>query len=242
MQKNRLTILFASLSLIFLSTSCEKWKCIEGDNDIISEYRTVNSDFHSIEANGDFDVDIVQDTVYDIYVEADKNIMALISTDVRSGKLIIETNTRRCIRTDKPVYVRVSTPDIFQVEQNGSGYIYCDGVYNDILNLKNNGSGSIEFYNIDTRQLNLKLTGSGPIEVWGIADVGDYQIVGSGNIKSFHMELDELDGNISGSGDMYVFVYDYIDAVISGSGNIFYHGDPAFRVNITGTGDVINSN
>ncbi len=242
MQKTRLSIMFAGLALILFSTSCEKWKCIEGDNNIVSEYRTVNLNFHSVEVNGDFDVDIIQDTVYDIYIEADKNIMALISTDVRSGKLIIETNTRRCIRTDIPVYVRVTTPDIFQVEQNGSGYINCDAVYNDILSIKNNGSGSVRFYNIDTRQINLKLTGSGPIEVWGIANAGDYQIAGSGNIKSYHMELNDLDSNISGSGDMYVFVYDYIDAVISGSGNIFYRGDPSFRVDITGTGDVINNN
>ncbi len=72
------------------------------------------------------------------------------------------------------------------------------------------------------------LTGSGEIELWGIAQVGDLNISGSGKIKALHLEQDECSASITGSGDMYVFVYDYLDVNITGSGNIFYRGNPQY--------------
>jgi hypothetical protein len=67
-------------------------------------------------------------------------------------------------------------------------------------------------------------------------------ISGSGKIKALHLEQDECSASISGSGDMYVFVYDFLDANITGSGNIFYRGNPRINVKISGSGSLIDNN
>jgi hypothetical protein len=90
--------------------------------------------------------------------------------------------------------------------------------------------------------MDASLAGSGEIELWGIVGEGDLDISGSGKIKAFHLEQDKCHVSITGSGDMYVFVYDYLDAYISGSGNIYYRGNPLIDVKITGTGSLINNN
>jgi hypothetical protein len=147
------------------------------------------------------------------------------------------------MKDGEPIRIFVHTPEIFYISLEGSGMISCDDlIYVDYLKIDLTGSGVIDLRDIDALEMDVMLSGSGEIELWGIARSGDLSIPGSGKIKAYHLEQDECYASISGSGDMYVFVYDYLDANISGSGNIFYRGNPQIKVKITGSGSLINNN
>jgi len=229
-----------TISFLFLS-GCEKFRCIEGNGIARSEIRETPA-FNGVISRGDYDVEIIEDTIFEVYVETDENIQPYISTEVRGGRLILENETDRCLDTEFPVFIQIRTPDIHAISLEGSGYMYCPGVFNNILNIDLSGSGKIEVDNIDTREITATLSGSGEIELWGVANYSRMDIPGSGTIKAFGLYHDECVADISGSGDIYVFVYDILDVLISGSGNVFFKGNPSIYTDITGSGNIFNSN
>ncbi len=245
----RITFLLAFAATVVISiilTSCEGvfFSCLKG-NGIPAEEERHPGEFNGVISEGDYDVFIVIDTVYKVVIEADENLVPYIRTFVKNERLVIDNGTRRCLRNDadEPIRIYVHTPDMFYISLEGSGIIYSDYfIYVDYLRVELTGSGIIDLRDIDAIELDVLLSGSGEIELWGVAGSGDLNIPGSGKIKASHLEQDECTASISGSGDMYVFVYDKLDANISGSGNIFYRGNPRISVRITGSGSLINNN
>lgn len=245
----RLTFLLAFAATAVMSIvlwSCDgiHFSCLKGNGITIEEERHPG-EFNGVISEGAYDVFIVIDTVYKVVIEADENLIPYIRTVVRDEKLVIDNGTRNCLRNeaDVPIRIYVHTPDMYFIALEGSGTIYSDYfIYVDYLRVELTGSGIIDLRDIDAIELDVLLSGSGEIELWGITGSGDLNIPGSGKIKAYHLEQDECNASISGSGDMYVFVYDYLNVNISGSGNILYRGNPRIDVKITGSGSLINNN
>jgi hypothetical protein len=246
MKRTSLLIAAALVAVLSILTSCDGFYlgCLDGNGIIIQEERNL-SDFTGVISEGEYDVFIVTDSVSKVSIEADENLIPYIRTLIKDDKLVIDNGTRRCLRNknDDPIRIYVHTPDIFYINLDGSGVIYSDySIYVDYLKIELDGSGVIDLRDIDALEMDVTLSGSGEIELWGIAGKSDIDIPGSGKIKAYHLEQDECHASISGSGDMYVFVYDLLDAHISGSGNIFYRGNPRINVRISGSGSLINNN
>jgi len=246
MKKTFLLPIIALTSFIFLLSSCEDYwlNCLRGNGIMVTEEREPPH-FSGIISEGDFDIIIIIDSVYKVVVEADENLLSYIRTGVRGDNLVINNSTRRCLRTSNghPIQIFVHSPAIHFISLEGSGVIYCDNlIYVDHVRIELTGSGLIDLRDVDALELDALITGSGEIELWGVCEEANLDITGSGKIKAFHLEQDHCVANISGSGDLYVFVYDLLDAKISGSGNIFYKGNPHLNIRITGSGSVINSN
>jgi len=236
--------IIAVMSLLLISCEGIPFGCLKGNGVVVEEERNL-SEFTGVISEGDYDVYIIIDSTSKVVIEADENLMPYVRTVVRNDRLVIDNGTRRCLRMkdDNPITVYVHTTEVFYVSLEGSGIIYSDyPIFVDYLRVELTGSGAIDLREIDTPEMDVLLSGSGDIDLWGIASIGDLNISGSGKIKAFHLEQDECYASITGSGDMYVFVYDYLDANITGSGNIFYKGNPQIDVKISGTGSVKNNN
>jgi hypothetical protein len=76
----------------------------------------------------------------------------------------------------------------------------------------------------------------------GTGDELDFNLSGSGELKAFGMQMNEADVVISGSGDAEVRVVNRLSARISGSGNVLFRGNPVVNSTITGSGRVIDAN
>ncbi len=84
------------------------------------------------------------------------------------------------------------------------------------------------------------ITGVGVIRIRGPKqDIVYLEIDGVGTINAFELEVDKAEVLITGVGEIQVNVIDEIEGLISGNGNIIYRGDPVLNVHITGTGDVV---
>ena len=94
--------------------------------------------------------------------------------------------------------------------------------------------------------LTAKIIGSGDIEMQGVANVGIFEIPGSGNIKGYNLRdklvLDDCTVKIQGAGDVFVYALNNLNVYISGSGDVFYRYNPTISYNIPGDGKVINDN
>ncbi|RLA60938.1 MAG: hypothetical protein DRQ89_12070, partial [Epsilonproteobacteria bacterium] len=247
-------ILLPLIIITILFASCEK---NSGNGQITSETRQLES-FEKVEVAGAYSVFIDHDAKSEVRIEAESNLIQYISTEVKNGVLHIDNSKN--ISPELPVTIFVKTADINSINLSGTGSIAIDTLIGDNVEVINSGSGIINseivgnVVNIDnsgsglmtcnivSEQLNYHSSGSGLVKFSGFSNTGNFEITGSGNIKSYGLIINELDVNISGSGNMEVNVSNSLNVIISGSGSVFYLGNPLIETNITGSGSIVNKN
>ena len=226
------------LSLIYLS-SCDGLfeERIEGNNIVVTKVRTVTP-FNEVISTGNFDVYITIADSTSLIVEAEENLFAFITTKVSGDKFYVETKDNYRIDNNKPIKIFLTTPNMKGAWLTGSGFIVCDSLTTDFLDLEITGSGDIEFTKLDLLEIDGQITGTGDIIVSGTANRSDFTITGLGQIHSLGLLQNYCDALITGLGNIYVNVDEYLKALITGSGYIYYLGNPTIEQEITVTGAV----
>lgn len=245
------TVLF--LSLLF--SGCYKsLHRIEGDYNVVTETRPLPP-FSRIINEGIFEVYIIQDSTSQVMIEAESNLIPLVLTNISNSKLVV--STRDNLRPHFPIKVYIHTPNINEVVLSGSGLIHTEYIVTNSFEIGISGSGNIDclvdatdvncwisgsgnaFMDVAAHKVKGSISGSGNLEFVGSAYRSDLVISGSGSIFAYEMPVIECFSTISGSGNMYVNVEDFLDVNISGSGSVFYMGNPSLNIRITGSGKVI---
>jgi len=248
------------VTVVLVITGCYNNSCIRGNDIVVTEYRNVGY-FSAISSDGSYEVYIVQDTIEEVIIEAESNLMPYITAEVKGSTLILSTRNNACIKDHFPIKITVRCRDINELALTGSGIIFGDtDIITNYLRVDLTGSGTIDL-NVEsedieayisgsgvismgaiTNHLEMRISGSGAMDLWGEAERSDLWISGSGSISAYGFEVNNCYTTTSGSGNMYVYVNDLLDVRISGSGSVYYKGNPNVTVNITGSGSVIPEN
>jgi len=211
---------FLSLVLVAATAACDV--TIGGENggllgsgDLITESRAV-SGFDEIVVLGSGQVIVGMTGTESLTIEAEDNIMARLTTEVRGGRL--ELGSEGAISPTRGITYTITAADLSGVEINGSGDVAASGVAVDSFDVTINGSGNV-VVDGTTSRLDVAINGSGNYEGEGlVAPVGEVRI--------------------SGSGSADVNVTDALTVRISGSGDVAYSGDPTLDQDISGSGNV----
>ncbi|MCF6171514.1 MAG: DUF2807 domain-containing protein [Bacteroidales bacterium] len=254
MKPNSIILAVAMGFVLLWSSACRKPFAINGNKQVETETRQMVS-FENIVNEGPFNVYIMHDSIYQVVVEAESNLIPYIRTRVNGNTLIIET--RENMNSHWPMNVYVKSPIVKGVYLKGSGYMNLDSLNSNHLQVEISGSGDITgmvntntvnafisgsgtiFLEAHTTGIVTKISGTGTLDLSGESENGTHTISGSGNINAYNFPQKECYAKISGSGNMYLNVSHYLDVAISGSGSVFYIGDPQLSVKITGSGSVI---
>lgn len=189
--------------------------CTFGSGEVISEQRDV-SGFERIELATSGDVVVQVTGTESVQIEAEENILPLLTTDVVDGTLVL--GSERSFSTSRGIDYTITAATLQGVSITGSGDIEVTAV-----------DGGTFFATID---------GSGTIEASGRCETLAVEVGGSGTFDGAELRCPVGTASISGSGDALVDVTDVLDATVSGSGTIEYLGDPEVRTDISGSGDV----
>src|SRR5204862_3278522 len=92
----RKKILFSFLmsALALLNYSCKKenlFDCFKSTGDVMTERRSISA-FTDVEINNNVNVIFVQDSLTYVEANAGENLLPLIVTEIRNGKLYIENH------------------------------------------------------------------------------------------------------------------------------------------------------
>lgn len=234
--QNIKTILLATAVVAALTlSSCGKK--LEGSGNVISQTRVVPN-FTDIQADGSYDVVITQDSVQQVVVKTDDNIMPEVKTEVTNGTLRIyfADHHRNYDPTVMTVYISSSLID--DVNLSGSGSITSTNqLITPSPKYSISGSGNMNL-SIQSQSVETNISGSGNVDMSGTAPVAHHTISGSGNIGALNLNSDDVHITISGSGDAYVHANTSLDVTISGSGKVRYTGNPQVTTHISGSGNV----
>lgn len=249
--------IFAILFIPFLS-SCI-YNSIEGNGEIVEETREI-PEFSKISSSGSFNIYYEYDSISEVKVVSESNIIMYVETAVFNDELVISTPFHVNIRPNETIEVYVKGPEISKMHLSGSGLISTDTISSDLLELSVSGSGDIETYftgkdlvskisgsgnmflYADCKTLETGVSGSGKINIEGKATSAYHSISGSGRMMAYDFTVEEAEIHISGSGELYLNVTELLTAYISGSGNIHYIGDCELDTHNSGSGRLINEN
>jgi len=222
-------------------TSCKKhlFNSIKGKGETVTETRTL-SGFNKISLDIDADIYYTQDSVYFVELSAQQNVLDVITTEISSGEL--EIDSRKWIRKHNGIKIVIHSPDLYALDISGSGNIESSSdISTTTLELNVSGSGNIHLASVYSAELEVKISGSGNISAsGGTATNQKTTISGSGNIEMDGLSANHSDAKISGSGNISVWVLDQLKATISGSGDIRYRGNPVVNTSISGSGSVVH--
>lgn len=155
---------------------------------------------------------------HSVQIEAQKNIIDNIKTDVKDGSWNIEFKQRVSNHTD--ITIHVSMPTVKALSIGGSGEILGKSSFNNLGNLA------------------IAIGGSGTLELAGSAKDVEISIAGSGDVKTANLKANNCEVSIAGSGDAYIEVNNGLDVSIAGSGDVHYKGNPKISSSIAGSGSV----
>ncbi|MEO0332345.1 MAG: head GIN domain-containing protein [Bacteroidota bacterium] len=211
---------------------------VRGSGNVITEGRILDS-FSRIEVEGAANIFISQGSDQTIEIEADDNIVPIITTKVRGDEL--EISSSQGYRSNNPVNVYVTIPEIEGIRIDGSGDVFGEtSLGGNELELEIEGSGDMDLEVFYT-QLSVESSGSGDFQMFGEVDDQNIRISGSGNYQARDLDSKNCDIRITGSGDAAVAASEFLKAEIRGSGNIRYYGSPEVDSSVSGSGNIISS-
>ena len=206
---------FATIAVLMLfMTGCFIGK--PGSGISKTETREVE-DFHQVALRGSGEVNVKVGGPKSVTVTLDDNLIEMVTTEVKDGKLTIAVEGSYSSRIGLKVEIVVP-------ELNG---FFCSG------------SGDAIIQDVQSPSFEASVSGSGSIEASGKTDSVDVRIAGSGDVNLKQLETSDSKVSISGSGSVSVNSRKTVSVDISGSGDVDIYGDsPIVTKSISGSGDV----
>ena len=187
-----------------------------GDGQPASETRAIGP-VAAIDVDGAFALTLKPGPTPGLTIEADKNLLAIVKTDVTNSRL--ELYTDRSYSTDGRIKLTVISPNIADISASGSNQITAEGLTGGALSISLNGSN------------NAVLSGK--------VSTLTARLSGSNNLTAQQLAADAANVTISGSGAASVDAQQRISAEISGAGSIAVYGNPPARnTQVNGSGKV----
>jgi hypothetical protein len=172
--------------------------------------------FREVVINGSGAATIRQGEAESLTIEADDNVLPLLTAEVRGEQLWLDLKPGTSIAPRTPIRYTVAVVELRAVEIPGSA--------------------AVEAVDLRVPAVRVDVSGSGSVVMRGTAERQDVEISGSGVYDGLSLAGREATVSVSGSGRAVVNVSDTLEVTISGSGAVDYAGGPQLRQEVSGVG------
>lgn len=195
----------------------------KGNGNVVTDTRAVSEEFTRVSASEGLMVYVTQADDFKIEVEGDDNIIDLIRTDIKNGKLRIHAE-ENIGRATKNVYV--SLPTITELHASSGSHLETKNtVEANELSLEGS-SGAILEVDLIAQELEIAASSGASLDINGKADNADVDVSSGGNINAKDLETKSCVADASSGGNIKIQVSESLMADASSGGNISYSGEP----------------
>ena len=190
----------------------------------------------SIETFGE--VLISQGSEESLTIEAPRDYLRYVTTEVTDGTLYIKTRRGFVGGPVQRVTYTLTVKDLNEVSFSGAGSIKVFSLDTSDFKVSLTGAGSIEIDDLKADNLEVNLISAGAIVVAGNIKTQDVTLSGVGSYEAGDLRSDEANIQLTGAGSAVVWVENELAVNVSGVGSVTYFGDPEVTQNISGLGSV----
>ena len=193
-----------------------------GNGEIVEESRGITRDFNSVHASEGLDVFVTQGDQFKILVEADENIIDLIGTDIKDGRLKIHA-IENIGRATKNIYVTM--PNITELSSSSGADLVAQNVIKaDKIEFDASSGSDIEAQ-VNANEVIAEASSGADIRVSGRTDVLYADASSGSDIKARGLETKRCNADASSGADISVNVSESLTADASSGADISYSGE-----------------
>ena len=211
---------------------------VAGDGRVASEQRPV-SNLSSLDISGPMQVDVRVGGQPGLKIEADGNLLPMIRSEVAGDTMRIWIDGQ--IKPTQAIRVSYSAPRLSHLRSTGSGRLDVSGLNGAPLTVVKTGSGKTQLSG-SVSNLDVRSTGSGTVDALGLRSSSAHaSLAGSGRIMLGHVDGDQLNAHVRGSGDIEASgAVQTLNASVHGSGDVHLARVTAQRADLStnGSGDI----
>jgi hypothetical protein len=175
----------------------------------------------------------------ELRIEADKNLLRYIETEMRGETLVIRHRRGIGLRPRLPIEYYLTVRALDSLKVSGAGNVSLPELTAERFEVEISGAGSVDLDELRAERLNVRIGGAGNCEVLsGEVDEQDISISGAGDYRARNMESDRAQVNLSGLGSATLNVREHLDVHMTGAGSVRYLGRPTVEKHVTGVGSV----
>jgi hypothetical protein len=229
-------IILAVAVVIFSVSACciDHHFPVKGNGKLVTSEKSVST-FEKIQSSGEVNVRFHASEEYFTVLTIDSNLEKYVEIYTKNGVLHIKTEKGHSFSFTK-FQVDVYCPVLSGVSMSGSGsFEGMDIIIASTFNATISGSGEVNG-TFECESFSAKISGSGKMTVTGSSNDVNIGISGSGDYRGGDFQTKNATVSISGSGNVNVWVTDYLKVNISGSGKLNYRGEPEINSSVTGSG------
>ncbi len=235
--KQVLTLAVALTFLLTLQSGCSYgFGGIKGNGNVTKQERQLDS-FSSLDVGGAFKVFLTQGDKEFVIVEADENLLDVISTEVRGNTLVIKTT--QDIRDSEALNIYLTFKNLDEMDISGACRLIGENKmkFGD-LDLECSGASDVEL-KFAAQELSLDFSGASQIELYGSAESVDLDLSGASGFDGYDLEADINNVDVSGASHAKIFVNNELSAEVSGAASLKYKGDPVIKEHdVSGAGSM----
>jgi len=176
------------------------------------------------------DLQLTQDTIEKIQIEAGENIQSMITTEFSGDSLLLKNKAKGLMTNpDQKIIAHISVKNLSSISYQGSGNITCTNtITSPLIEIySNTGAGNV-YLNLNSHILNSGIYGENADFIFeGHADSCYTYCSSRGTIDYKNFITDKLLIDYSSARDAYVNVSDALYGNIFYVGNIYYKGHPS---------------
>lgn len=232
----RLTV---GLLIALLSTSCafdiNFGNGKRGNGVVVKDRRDITEDFTAVSASEGLDVYVTQANEFEITIEADENIIDLIRTDIRDGRLKIHTSENIGKATKK---VFVSLPEITSLESSsGADLIARSVIEADHISLDASSGSDLEL-EVIADEVDADTSSGADIRISGEANMFYADASSGSDIRADNFRVKRCQAKASSGADINVNVSESLVADANSGADISYSGEPEVKKRKSVSGSV----
>lgn len=225
--------------LALLASSCMldvNWGSgVRGNGQVVEESRDIPEEFTAVTASEGLDVFVSQGADFSIRVEADENVIELIGTDIRDGKLKVHA-IKNIGRATKNIYVTL--PEVTGLyASSGADLIVRGSVETGKIRLDSSSGADLQV-DLMADEVEASCSSGADIRVSGRANLLYADASSGSDIKAQDLEVKTCHANASSGADIGLLVTESLTADASSGADIRYSGDARVEAKKSASGSV----
>lgn len=206
---------------------------VEGNGVVKTETRPVGS-FTGLEVSGGFNIILTQGSQESLKLEADENILPVLTSEVRNGVLQIKPS--QGIRNAKSLKIYLTVRDLRSISLSGGMKVSSTNTLkSSVLKLDLSGGMNINLA-LQVKELEADVSGGSKITLTGQAERARLEMSGAIKLAATELKTDYLTLNASGTSSLEVNAAKELNVDTSGIVKVAYKGTP--KVHHSGMGKV----